>query len=1039
MGIIDHEIRSIGKRGGEIVEETPQYLSFFLFRPGPTMADSNASSEFSGAVHAALDVHPRPPVTEELAQDIATRLWGVPVDSKVTELGSHQDRNYRVKLPDGTSSILRIANRSWFRGALEAQDAAQLLLAERGNVLAPKPLPSVNGKFIEDVDVGGTSYMMRMLTFVEGEQLSQESYLAPCAVEDLGRLAATCVKELEGFSHPGLDRQHPGQWDLRGAKAVVGALLPSISDETKRVEVTTALESAWTRVEKLAPNLRIQAIHSDITEDNVVAEVDEAGRRRPNGIIDFGDLTRSWTVAELVITCSCVLRHPPYDPMAILPAIKAFHQQVPLTEDEVAAFWPLLILRGATLVASGQHQVLLDPDNPSVTEPLAGEWKIFKDAWDVPMDVAEAAIKTALGLPLPRALEQSTEALRNIPTRLIPSLVDSKLAVVDFSTTSAQLNGGKFLEGSAAELAVLKQAAGTSGAAAARWSEPRLTRTKVNCAEVPETVVLGVELLLPAGSAIVAPLDGKVRTFGDSLVLDTTAAGLLLLTGLGVASTIQDGSSVTVGTPLGTTKADTSLYVQLCLDRSIAVGRIPSFVAPGPLSKGWLAVCPDPSPLLVGSAGTLVAPGDDSAALLSRRDKVFAKVQEHYYEDPMQMERGWKQHLIDTSARSYVDMVNNVAAIGHSHPVLADAVHQQLQLLNTNSRFHYAAVAELSEKLVAVAPKGLDTVLLVNSGSEAVDLALRMAQVVTHRMDILSVLEAYHGWTLLSDAVTTSLYDNPRALETRPDWIHLTSAPNSFRGKFRGPDAGKEYAQEFREIVDGMVAKGRPPAAFICEPLFGNAGGIVLPEGYLASAYEAVRAAGGYVIADEVQVGYGRTGDHFWAHEAHGVVPDMITIAKAMGNGFPLGAVICRKEIAQAFQDLSARFFSSAGGSPASCVAGLSVLKVLKEEELQENARLVGNRIIEKCQALAEKYPIIGAVHGRGLYLGVELAKDRTTLEPATSECYAICDRLRELGCIVQPTGERANVLKVKPPMCLSAESADFFMEQLETVLREGW
>lgn len=188
------------------------------------------------------------------------------------------------------------------------------------------------------------------------------------------------------------------------------------------------------------------------------------------------------------------------------------------------------------------------------------------------------------------------------------------------------------------------------------------------------------------------------------------------------------------------------------------------------------------------------------------------------------------------------------------------------------------------------------------------DLALRMAQVVTGRQDILAVREAYHGWTLMSDAVTTSLYDNPRAMETRPPWVHLVSAPNSFRGVHRGDAAGAGYAHEVREVVAGMVAAGKPPAAYICEPLFGNAGGIVLPEGYLAAAYDAVKAAGGLCVADEVQVGYGRTGYHWWAHEAHGVVPDMVTVAKAMGNGYPLGAVITRKSIADAFKSLNARF-----------------------------------------------------------------------------------------------------------------------------------
>jgi len=220
--------------------------------------------------------------------------------------------------------------------------------------------------------------------------------------------------------------------------------------------------------------------------------------------------------------------------------------------------------------------------------------------------------------------------------------------------------------------------------------------------------------------------------------------------------------------------------------------------------------------------------------------------------------------------------------------------------------------------------------------------------------------------------------------------------------------------------------------------VLGNAGGVMLPQGYLAAAYDAVRSVGGLAIADEVQVGYGRTGHHWWAYEMHGVTPDIITIAKAMGNGQPLGAVVTSRAVADAFA-AQGSFFSSAGGSPVSCVVGLTVLDIIEDEHLQQNAADVGDHLIARCTDLMDRHPIVGAVHGMGLYLGVELVRDRATLDPATAECYAICDRLRQLGVIVQPTGERANVLKMKPPMCLTREAADFYVDQLERVLVEGW
>ena len=311
----------------------------------------------------------------------------------------------------------------------------------------------------------------------------------------------------------------------------------------------------------------------------------------------------------------------------------------------------------------------------------------------------------------------------------------------------------------------------------------------------------------------------------------------------------------------------------------------------------------------------------DAAELLARRESAFADVQEHYYDEPPVMVRGWREHLIDADGRVYLDTLNNVTSIGHAHPRLVDAVAEQWRLLNTNSRFHYPAVVEFSERLAALAPDPLDTVFLVNSGSEAVDLALRLGQAWSGRRDVLAVQEAYHGWTYLTDAVSTSIADNPAALETRPAWVHTVPAPNPFRGAHTGADAGG-YARDAAAEIERLAAAGTPVGAFIAEAVFGNAGGLALPDGYLDAVYRAVRAHGGLAIADEVQVGYGRLGEWFWGFEQQGVVPDVIAVAKAMGNGHPLGAVITTRQIAERYR-AGGYFFSSAGGSPVSSVVGL--------------------------------------------------------------------------------------------------------------------
>ncbi|MGX6447741.1 aminotransferase class III-fold pyridoxal phosphate-dependent enzyme, partial [Patulibacter sp. S7RM1-6] len=449
----------------------------------------------------------------------------------------------------------------------------------------------------------------------------------------------------------------------------------------------------------------------------------------------------------------------------------------------------------------------------------------------------------------------------------------------------------------------------------------------------------------------------------------------------------------------------------------------------------WRTRVLDPAPLLGLPAAP--EPTDAPADVLDRRVAAYAPLQGHYYAAPPQIERGWREHLIDTAGRHYLDMVNNVTVLGHGHPRIAAAAADQWRRLNTNSRFHYAAVAELSERLLATLPDGLDTVLLVNSGSEAVDLALRLTRAFTGRDDVLCVEESYHGWTLASDAVSTSVSDNPRALEVRPDWVHAVDAPNAYRGRHRGAGAGAAYARDAVAEIERLAAVGTPVGTWIAEPRNGNAGAIAVPPGYLSAVYAAVRAGGGVCVADEVQVGYGRQGAWFWGFEEHGVVPDVVTVAKAMGNGHPLGAVVTRAEIAQALAD-QGTFFSSAGGSTLSCRIGVEVLDVLRDERLQEHAAEVGEHLRSGLERLAARRPLIGAVHGRGLYLGVELVRDRETLEPATEETAALCDRMLELGVVVQPTGDRQNVLKVKPPLCLTRESADFFVATLDAALGGG-
>ena len=957
---------------------------------------------------------PRPCLTLDQATDLARDCFGV--TGTIRELGSHQDRNFRIET-DTAAFVLKVSNPAIAAVELEAQNAALTHLCGIGLDL-PIAVAGIAGEKIEHISIDGQSLDLRLLTYVNGHPLTDSVRLTTGQIWSLGDVAGRVARGLADFEHPGTNRFL--QWDLRRGGAVIDALLAEVDDEAHRERLRTVTDAARQQLAPIQADLRVQTIHGDLTDDNVVIH-DDAGDLI-TGVIDFGDVAQGWLVAELAATCACVLYRSPQHPLAVLDTIEAFTTLVPLSDAELEALWPLIVLRAAVLVVSGEQQVHLDGDNAYADANRAREWLAFATAAD--LDGARIAA-------LIRATVTGTDAPIKAAAHTLLGRLDPT-AVIDLSVTSAAFDAGIWLEPGVDER-VATDAAARLGHAVTRYGEYRLSQTRIDTGKESITCALGIEVYLPVGTVVSAPVDAALVVVDADTVRLEGAQYDLWLTGIDLS--VVDGETVVCGMVLGTVAQRSPANRHGIARLTVQVGRLggirpPFFVAPSAAAR-WQRVCPDPSVLLGLATARPVA---DPAELLKRRDASFARVQEHYYQAPPQIERGWKHHLIDTHGQSYVDMVNNVTTVGHGHPRIAEAARSQWSLLNTNSRFHYDELVQFTERLAELAPDPLDTVFLVNSGTEAVDLALRLALTYTGHDTVLSVREAYHGWSMAADAVSSSVADNPRALEGRPDWVHLVEAPNAVRGKYRGMQSAPQYLGDFDDDLQAIDEGGRTVAAFIAEPVFGNAGGVLLPDGYLAGVYERVRERGGLCIADEVQVSYARLGEHFWGTEQQNVVPDIITIAKAMGNGHPLGAVITRRDVAERFAD-DGPFFSSAGGSPLSCRIGLTVLDVMRDEGLQRNAQVVGRHLKQGLERLGERFDVIGAVYGMGLYLGVELVSDRAEFTPATVTAARICDELLLRGCIVQPTGDFKNVLKIKPPLCLSIASADHFLRALADVL----
>ncbi|WP_109005902.1 aminotransferase [Streptomyces rishiriensis] len=968
----------------------------------------------------ARDALPAPEVTAAQAERIAARHLGV--TACATALGSQQDANFLLRPDDGTGPvILKIANPAFGLVEIEAQDTAADLIAEAHPELriATVLRHSDGSPRCATVHTGDGPAVVRLLRYLPGGSLTGPRHLSPAAVAAMGTIAAKVSTALRDFHHRGLDRIL--QWDLRHAPRVVAALAQYVDEPDRRAAVQAATAEAGARIQALADALPSQAVHLDLTDDNLIRS---PGARPPlpDGVIDFGDLTTTWAVSELAVSLSSMLHHDGVEPHHVLPAVRAFHALRPLSAEEAEALWPLVVLRAAGLVVSGRHQARVDEDNTYAKAALEREWRVFEQATRLPQEVMTHLVKEAAGLATAPAAAHPPEHA------LLRGVVAADIAVLDLSADADSTDHGAWLRPGVEDRLAARALETGAAAVATRYAQARLTRAPALSAESPATVPTGVDLWLGRDVVAQAPAGGEVLAAAPGLLKIAHGGRVLTLTmPATVTPRVRTGSAVHAGEDLAEVPAGAWLHIALLDAGGPAAPRLvrPEYAA------GWLALTADPAPLIGLPAAGPARPDD----LLQRREAVFAPVQEHYYAAPPRIERGWRHHLLSADGRSYLDIVNNVTPLGHAHPRVEQAVARQLRRLNTNSRFHYASVVEFTERLAGLLPEPLDTVFLVNSGSEAVDLGLRLAIGATGRHDVVALREAYHGWTYASDAVSTSLQDNPNALATRPDWVHTVDSPNPYRGRHRGADAAR-YAPEAVAVIDELAASGRPAGAFVSETFYGNAGGVALPDGYLAEVYAAVRRHGGVTVADEVQVGYGRLGHWFWGFEQQGVVPDVVCVAKAMGNGHPLGAVITSRALADRYRD-QGYFFSSTGGSPVSSVVGLTVLDTLRDEDLQGNAVRVGGRLKGLLEELASRHAVVGAVHGSGLYLGLELVRDRGTLEPATEETAELCDRLLDLGVIVQPTGDHLNILKIKPPLCIDADAVDFFAAMLDRALTE--
>jgi 4-aminobutyrate aminotransferase-like enzyme/Ser/Thr protein kinase RdoA (MazF antagonist) len=1014
-----------------------------------------------------LEARVAQPTTEAEAVRLAREVYGLEATARA--LPGEYDDNFHLISADGRAFVLKVMHPAREHSFIDLQCRALTHLAQRAPQLPlPRVTPNRGGELFASIAAAdGSTRLVWLLTFLNGRVLAEVRPHSPELLGDLGRFLGVMDAALQSFAHPVAHREL--KWDSSRADWIKD-YVKHIADSKRRALVNRFLELYKAEAVPVLPRLRRSVIYGDANDYNVLAGEPWTQPQEIAGVIDFGDMHHGLTVSEPAIAAAYAILGKE-DPLQAATAIVAgYHGAFPLDELELSVLYALMGARLAVSVTNSAHRKTVKPDDPYVTVSEAPAWDALERLATIHPRFAHYTFRAACGLP---AVPQSERTKQWLKTNAgaAASILDMDLRtapsiVFDLSVGSTLLGAdpGAAQTSALTEtiFAAMKRAGVSVGAG--RYDEPRVLYTSPlfganeNPTDERRTIHLGMDLFVEPGAPLNAPLDGTVRIvannsapldYGPLVVLQHqtgnreeffTLYGHLSkdsLVKLEVGQRIKRGQAFArVGSSEENGGWAPHLHFQVILDLLDLEADFPG-VAYASQRAVWTSLSPDPNLLLGIPPDRFPAKEPGRSETIAARSALLGKNLSVSYQRPLKIVRGWMQYLYDDTGRAYLDVYNNVPLVGHSHPRVVQAAQAQLALLNTNTRYLHDNVNRYAARLTRLLPESLRVCFFVNSGSEANELALRLARAHTGREDVVVLEHAYHGHTNTLIDISPYKFNGPGGRGKKP-WVHVSPLADDYRGVYRRGDreAGAKYASHVAEILEGSRAEGRDIAAYIAETLPSVGGQIVFPPDYLADVYRYVRRAGAVCIADEVQVGFGRLGTHFWGFETQGVVPDIVVLGKPIGNAFPLAAVIATSEIANSFNN-GMEFFSTFGGNPVACAAGLAVLDVLEEEHLQQHALRVGEHLIGGLNTLQNRYALIGDVRGSGLFLGIDLVLDRETREPAPLQAAYVVNRLRDRGILAGTDGPHHNVIKLRPPLVFSESDADLFLKTLEAILQE--
>ncbi len=919
----------------------------------------------------------------------------------------------------------------------------------------PESITSLNGQGFILLREGWT---LRLQKYVPGRLMKSANPRSSRLLKEWGRLCGNLSKYLQNFERASLHFKY--KWNPSNTLDS-RAFLSYLSKEEQ-----VLANEIWEDFEKntlpVLSQLRKSINYNDAHEQNIIISTDSIDPGI-TGLIDFGDILYCETINELAIACAYAGMGC-HDPLsAIRDVVRGFHEVFPIEENEIDVLPSLITARLLITVTSAAYNKRHFPENKYLTISETDAWNVLNKLIEIPSNFIRYVFRTDCGFKILPKIRFEDWIASGPNLHAIMSLDRSRTLSLDLSVGSTQLgNSINYLDVNLFERRINRLLEDNKcDVAIGGYGEVRPIYTteeyalEGNNGQEWRTVHLGMDVWNQSGTAVYAPLKGVVcsvannrgyKNYGPTLILEHkvtpeltfyTLYGHLRWTSIQHWCTGDEvGGGDKIG-EIGDTKENGAwpphVHIQIILDMLGNREDFPGVSFPRN-AEAYQAICPDPTCFFdfdIKSNNQI-----DQSNLLKLRKKLLGQNLSVSYEDPLQIVRGYKQYLFDLDGRRYLDTVNNVAHVGHEHPDIVACLQEQAAVLNTNTRYIHNNITYYADKLLRKFPPELCVVYFTNSGSEANELALRMVEAATNSKNMIVLESGYHGNTTGAIDISSYKFDGVGGFGA-PENCQVLPCPDIYAGLHASEEnAGEKYAHYVHKALNYFANKGHAVGGFIGESILSCAGQIVLPDNYLNTIYKAVRAAGGLCIADEVQVGFGRVGQCFWGFELQHVVPDIVTLGKPIGNGHPVGAVVTTRAVADAFAN-GMEYFNTFSGNPVSCAVGSNVLDVIEKEELQNNALEIGALLYSKLKKLKDEFQIVGDIRGHGLFLGIELVKNRNTKTSAAREARYLVNRMRSRGILMSVDGPRNNVIKIKPPLCIQEEDIDYLIKNLKQVLGE--